>query len=158
MTLIDAFEYRQGILYWKTCRPGRVRVGDVAGCKDRKGYLVVCLNGKTHMVHRVIWEMHNGPIPDGHQIDHIDHDRTNNLLSNLRAVCVTTNNRNSSKRADNQSGATGVYWDSINNRWVASIRVNKRVVYLGRFQEFEDAAKARKLAESKYGFHENHGK
>lgn len=60
----DVFEYRDGQLYWKIRPANRVKVGDIAGSKNNKGYLLFDFKGKKHHAHRVIWEMHYGTIPD----------------------------------------------------------------------------------------------
>ena len=72
--------------------------------------------------------MHNGKIPNGMQIDHIDHNKTNNKIDNLRLVTPKENNHNMKFRVTNKSGVTGVSWDKQHK------------------------------AEVKYNFHENHGK
>ena len=158
MNLLDAVEYRAGRLYWVARQSNRIKIGDVAGYRAKNGYWMLRFNGECHMLHRLIWEIHNGPIPEAMQVDHIDHDRDNNAIENLRLVTVQQNNMNLSKRSDNRSGVTGVYWDPVNKKWLAQIRVHKRCIKLGRFDVIEDAIAARKQAELGYGFHPNHGK
>lgn len=85
-----------------------VGVGDVAGGLGNSGYYQVRKQGKLQLVHRVIWELHYGPIESGKFIDHIDGDRTNNRLDNLRLVSRTANARNCATRHDNTSGTVGV--------------------------------------------------
>lgn len=63
-----------------------VSKGNVAGGMGNSGYYQVRVNGRLTLVHRVIWELLNGEIPDGMFIDHIDQDKTNNDISNLRVV------------------------------------------------------------------------
>ena len=79
-----------------------------AGSLGTSGYYVVYRDGKTVVAHRIIWEMFNGPIEDGLYLDHIDGNRTNNKLDNLRVVPKLLNARNCKPRTDNTSGIVGV--------------------------------------------------
>lgn len=85
-----------------------VSVGDVAGGMGNSGYYQVRKQGKLQLVHRVIWEMYYGSIPENLFLDHKDGNRTNNKLSNLRLVQRSLNARNCQQREDNTSGVTGV--------------------------------------------------
>lgn len=91
---------------WKNFK--NVGIGDVAGGLGNSGYYQVRKERKLQLVHRVIWEMHYGEIEQGKFIDHIDGDRTNNKLCNLRVVSRTGNARNCAPRQDNTSGTVGV--------------------------------------------------
>lgn len=92
---------------WKNFK--NVSVGDAAGGLGNSGYYQVRKEGKLHLVHRVIWEMHYGEIEAGKFVDHIDGDRLNNKLPNLRLVSKQGNARNCTPRKDNSSGIVGVY-------------------------------------------------
>lgn len=85
-------------------------------------------------LNRLIWELANGPIPEKMQVDHIDRNRQNNLLSNLRLV---TNQQNSYN-----TGAKGYSWDKNNNKWIVWIQYDGKQKYLGRFVNEEDARQA----------------
>lgn len=85
-----------------------VYVGDVAGCVSSDGYGKVSLFSKIYCTHRIIWEMFNGSIPQGFQVDHLDGNRTNNSIRNLRLVCSTQNAMNRWMSSANKSGVTGV--------------------------------------------------
>jgi len=124
--------------------------------KHRQGYLQGRIDGKHVFAHRVAWALHYGMWPSSH-IDHIDHDPSNNRIENLREVSSAENARNMSKMKNNSSGITGVYWCKAFGKWNAKIRINRKLINLGRFSEFEDAVRCRKAAEAKYGFHTNHG-
>lgn len=125
--------------------------------KTAQGYKNGSIFGKRYLAHRVIWAMMNGAWPKD-QIDHIDGDRANNRLENLRGVSHQENSRNAKLRIDNTSNHTGVSWEKSRRKWEAYIQVNMRKISLGRFDEFDDAVEARKKAEIKYNFHENHGR
>ena len=119
------------------------------------GYLQGEILNKKYVAHRVIWLWMTGEWPK-EQIDHINHDRTNNKWYNLREVSKLENCKNQSTR-DNVSGCMGVYFHKRTQKWQASIKNDRKRIHLGYFAILEDAIKARKRAEMRYGFHENHG-
>lgn len=151
------FTYKEGKLFWKSDRGGRVLQGSLAGHITKKGYVSIRCGSKFYLRHRIIWEMFNGPIPEGMEIDHVNHIPGDDRLENLRLVTRLENNRNASLSKDNKSGITGVCWHKRNNRWKAYINVNGKQISLGSFSNLNDAVKVRKEAEVKYGYHPNHG-
>lgn len=168
--LRDMLRYNAGtgLLFWKT-RPlssfttehaGKVWnsrfVGAEAGSIHVDGYRRVEIDRRKFLSHRIIWALVYGVWPEGF-IDHIDHNRTNNKITNLRVVTRAENNRNASLRSDNTSGAVGVRWHKNSNKWESRISVGGRLHYLGLFTKFDDAVSARKLADQEIGYHENHG-
>lgn len=152
----DVFIYDNGVILWRY-NSGRARAGAPAGRLLKDGYLQVKARGKFSRVHRIIWEMHYGKIPDGMQIDHINHCGTDNRIENLRLVTNKENGRNQSFRANNKSGVTGVYFDKFSGKWKAQIKTDVGVKHIGRFGSIEEAANARKMAETMLNYHENHG-
>lgn len=83
-------------------------------------------------------------------VDHINHNRTDNRKSNLRIVDSAQNSHNSSISSINTSGVTGVSWDNSFQKWTARIKSEGKYKFLGYFENFNDAVKARKEAEEKY--------
>ncbi len=84
-------------------------------------------------------------------IDHIDRNKTNNKLENLRLVSAVLNRRNSSIRQKNKSGVTGVHWSKQSKKWCAQITPYKtKIVHLGFFESKQDAILARKIAEKNF--------
>lgn len=151
------FEYDGINLINKITRNSRAMKGVIAGNMGNRGYLVVRLNYKPILVHRIVWEMcNNTSIPSGMQIDHINGIRTDNRIENLRLVTNHENRKNQKLRVDNKSGYNGI--GRRKGSWEARIRVNGETLYIGRFKDVEDALLARKNAEIKYGFHPNHGR
>lgn len=120
------------------------------------GYRRICVFYRQLLLHRAIWAMHYGSWPTG-QIDHINGDRCDNRLLNLRDVTQAENSKNQRPRITNTSGHTGVNWDGKIKKWVASIANNGRKKHLGVFHSKEDAIASRKAAEKKFGYHANHG-
>lgn len=130
--------------------------GTIAGTKTNNGYIRIKIGGKPYMAHRLAWLYAHGEMPCG-EIDHINHNRADNSISNLRIVLHKDNMKNRRRHKDNTSGTTGVFWRKRDSRWVATIKVNNKSKHLGYHKEFSDALAARKAAEIKYGFHTNHG-
>lgn len=149
------FDPVSGVLTWKLSLNRQVRAGERAGTVSRNGYVVVTIAGRKYMGHRLGWFLYHGVWPKG-QLDHENHKRADNRLSNLQDGTHTDNQHNRSRNRNNKTGVTGVRKTS-DNRWIASICVNKSRKHLGIFQSFTDAVLARKSAESQYGFHYNHG-
>lgn len=77
-------DFVKGELYAKVRRGDKIQVGTRVGGKNGNGYRMVQCNYQRIPEHRIIWEMANGPIPEGMQIDHIDRNPLNNSLNNLR--------------------------------------------------------------------------
>ena len=84
--------------------------------------------------------------------------KENNKWDNLRLVEGNENNLNKRMYKSNKSGRVGVSWDNRCNKWRARIKYEEKSISLGHFDDFDDACKARKAAELKYGFHPNHGR
>lgn len=125
------------------------------GTKGYHGYLKLTFMKKEYQVHRLCWFLHCGVWPN--IIDHINHDKTDNRLSNIRDVDHKTNNMNQSLRASNKLGLSGVYWCKVKKSFRAQIRVDGVKTNLGSFKTLLDAAATIIKARRKYGYHENHG-
>jgi hypothetical protein len=152
----------------------RAKAGDEAGGISVLGYWDVRCGASTKFKgHRVVWELFNGPIPNGMQIDHVNGDRADNRLANLRCVETVTNTRNKAKRKNSTSDVNGVnfkfngtgstYWASC---WVDLDGVqrskNFSIQKLGDVEAFKAACLHRenvikKLNELGAGYTERHG-
>lgn len=131
------------------------KAGDTAGCINGDGYLTIWIDKVNCLAHHVAWFYFYGEWPI--QLDHINHDRTDNKIINLRTANKSINGRNQSMRCTNKSGVMGVNWHKMANKWRAFIRNDGKNIHLGTFDKFNDAVIARKKAEYKYGYHVNHG-
>lgn len=146
-----------GIFIWKVNGNNQfVKIGGVAGHMRKNGYIVIRINKKNYRGHRLAWMYIYGEFPS-EQIDHINHNRADNRISNLRLASNQENQRNASKRKDNTSGICGISWAKRQNKWRADIKVNQKQINLGYFADINQAIEARKNANIKYLFHENHG-
>jgi len=150
------YDPETGIFTRLTKPANRVNIGDIAGSLRPDGYLEIGVKGSRYLSHRLAFLYMTGEFPDK-GIDHVNHQRGDNRWNNIRCATQQKNMRNASKSKANTSGVTGVYWRKDRNRWRAMIKVDNKQIYLGMFIDLEDAANARKLANKKYGFHENHG-
>ena len=143
--LHEVFEYCEDNIskpfLWKI-RPSRsMKIGDLAGCKDRK-YYMVDLDGRSYRLHRLVWIYHYGDIPDKMLVDHIDGNRLNNHIENLRLATNSQNLRNSKISSINTSGIKGVSWSKQMNKWTARIRVDGKRKFIGLFHTIEEAEAA----------------
>lgn len=126
------------------------------GFTDDRGYRVSVLLGRKYSAHRIIWKHYHGFDPQ--DVDHINGDRSDNRLENLRTVSRLTNTRNQKMPSNNTHGHVGVYFEKNKRLWRAQIRIEGVLKGLGRFSSFDDAVAARKAAETAYDFHPNHGR
>lgn len=122
-----------------------------------KGYLKGTLFGRSHRSHRVVWALVHGSWPKA-DVDHINGVKTDNRPQNLRLVTAAENAKNRRLRPHNTSGVNGVRRDPKSGGWLAYIGLGGVTVHLGSFDTLGAAAAARRSADIKYGFHENHGK
>ena len=126
-------------------------------CMDKKGYPHGRINGKTFRAHRVIWALVHGEWPSL-QIDHINGDKADNRIDNLRCVESYINQQNMKMSSLNKSGCTGVRFVKSSKKWKSEISYRGKSIHIGTFDNFRDAVFARKKAEKKYGYHPNHGR
>jgi len=91
-----------------------------------------------YQAHRLAWLYIYGKFPE-HYIDHINGNKSYNRISNLREATASENNRNSILRKDSTSKVKGVHWCNRQMKWVASIKVDNKSIYLGSFSDLEKA-------------------
>jgi hypothetical protein len=164
-----------GVLTWRERTPGMFSGGvrsPQARCKrwntrfsgsvalayvGTYGYMKGSVNGVTLAAHRVAWAVYYGAWPDMY-IDHINGEKSDNRIENLRDVNRVQNGQNSKISARNTSGIIGVGWHKASSRWIAHIGLNGTCKTIGYFSEFGDAVRARQQADLQHGFHDNHGR
>ncbi|MDE2436463.1 MAG: HNH endonuclease [Sphingomonadales bacterium] len=134
-----------------------IHAGSVAGGVGNHGYIQVGFAGCRYMAHRIAWAIYHGAWPED-QIDHINQDRTDNRILNLRSVSQTENSRNAKMPKNNTSGFTGIGWHKRDQKWAAYICCDGRQRSLGCFHDLNDAIAVRKAAERAANFHVNHGR
>ena len=133
-------------IFTRRIAPRYGAVGDVFGLSPSKGYLVGTLDGRMYKTHRLVWLYVHGEWPL-HQIDHVNHVRTDNRISNLRDVTCAQNHQNRKPHTSISSGHLGVGWHKRDKRWQAHIEVDGVSHHLGYYADLNDAITARKNAE-----------
>ena len=140
-----------GLFTWKV-RRGGLKAGSRAGYRNSEGYLRISIDGVRHFAHRLAYAIYHSVMPPrGVQVDHIDGDRANNRIENLRLATHAENcwNRQNLGKL-NSSGSTGVSWCIRTQKWRAQIVVNVRYIHLGYFTNKQDAIAARRIAEAEH--------
>jgi hypothetical protein len=172
--LLD-YDPKTGLLTWKTrdpsvfcsterrsaahsCRQWNDRFAGTPALAriDNCGYPRGALLNKRVLAHRIAWAIYYGEEPATF-IDHINGNRADNRIANLRLATRLQNMKNQKLNATNKSGVMGVRIFKATGKWHAQIKVGRKNMHLGYFDHFEDAVAARKKAEALYGFDPNHG-
>lgn len=143
-----SYDQETGAFKWKVSRSNQINPGDPAGYTRHDGYLVLVLDRRHYLGHRVAWFYIHGEWPD--EIDHINGDPADIRLANLRPVTRSQNMMNMRLLDRNTSGHKGVSWSKSRSKWQSYIKVNQRKISLGSYDEIEHAVAARKAAEDKY--------
>lgn len=131
--------------------------GAPAGSITQSGYVILHFREGQYLAHRIAWLISYGSHPV-HNIDHINGNRTDNRLCNLRDVPQALNLRNVRLSAKSKSGYPGVHFRQRDKIWVAQIYDGNGTIYLGSSKDFDEAVAMRKLAEGQLGYHPNHGR
>jgi hypothetical protein len=130
--------------------------GKIAGSPIGNGYWGVSIFKTKYGAHRLAWVLCNENLQ--HCIDHINGNKLDNRICNLRDVPHAENSKNQPLQRRSKSKSHGVRWHKRDKAWTAHIKVNGAQKHLGTFLSQQDAIAARKAAERKYGFHPNHGR
>lgn len=146
-TAIELFEYRDGTLYWREAPRRGVRKGSAAGHKSNK-YVQLRLNNRTYYAHQLVYLIHHGYIPA--EIDHINCDKHDNRIDNLRAATRVENGANLPIRRDNKSGHKNVCWHQAAQKWQVSVKANGVRHNFGLFDDLELAALVASEARDKH--------
>jgi hypothetical protein len=139
-----------GEIVWAKNRPYRKNAGKTALSRNRSGYFNIKFNGVNYLAHRVAYALHYGIDPYPYDIDHTERDRTDLRIDKLRLATRRENSYNVSRK-DNTSGCNGVTWMKKINKWQASIAVNGERIYLGVYDDIDEAIEARLKAEDERG-------
>ncbi len=122
--------------------------GMVAGHRNSRGYIQIRVNYKLYYAHRLAWMVCHGEWPEC-QIDHIDGDKSNNKISNLRLATNSQNQANIPRKSSNTSGMKGVSWSRRHGKWEARTEINNVIQFLGYFDDICDAKNAYDAAHKK---------
>jgi hypothetical protein len=125
--------------------------------KMSSGYFMGRIFGRKYLAHRVSWAIYSGEWPE-RQIDHINGNRLDNRIANLRCATNQENSKNRAIGINNTSGTIGVYWSINRSNWFAEIYTNGNKKRIGYFKSKDEAIQARAKANLEYGYHANHGR
>lgn len=127
-----SYDGETGYLHWNKDMSTRAKKGMVSGCVERSGYRTVRIEGVSYQSHRLVWLHVNGIWPDGF-IDHMDGDRGNNKIENLRDATRSMNSQNihAALKNNKTSGLLGV--STQREKWKAQIYFDGKKRYLGTF-------------------------
>ena len=145
----EFFFYDDGHLYWKVDRGRKKTFGKKAGSINKvTKYWRVKIFNKDYLLHRLIFLYHKGTVPP--YLDHIDGNKLNNRIENLREATISQNNFNSKKYKNNSSGVKNVYWFKPTGQWVSRLRSGRKNVFLKYCDTLEEAELVLKEARKKY--------
>ena len=148
-TVKEWFTYKDGKLFWAKSPKYDILIGSEAGYTRSDGYIVVGFKGRTYLLHRVIFLMFNGYLPE--LVDHRDQDHTNNRKENLREATKRENVYNTRKLwGHNTSGVRGVSWDSKKQKWAVRFKHEGKYKFFGYFENKEEAIMVREQTERRF--------
>ena len=126
-----------GLFTWKINRRGKATAGSIAGSKNGCGYIIIKIDGRSYQAHRIAWLVMYGSFPND-MIDHIDGNRENNKINNLRQATAEQNMWNSVAGKNNKTGVKGVSWDNKNKKFRACISVKGKDKQIGRYSSLKE--------------------
>ena len=128
-----------GLFLWKKDGKGIPGKGSVAGCIRENGYAVIRLSGSVYYQHRLAWKYFYNQDPENKYIDHINRNKSDNRIKNLRVVTMSENCNNKDLIVSNKSGYTGVSWSKHAKKWCARFWANGKGHLVGYFKDPEEA-------------------
>lgn len=141
------YDLETGEFTWKK-QIGRGKPGVRAGADAHNGYRHICIKRRPYLAHRLAWFYVHGEWPHG-EIDHINCQKSDNRISNLRLAARWQNMCNK-KQVRAACGVRGVYWHRKSGKWSAQIRVNSRRIHLGLFDDLNAAGDAYRAAAAQH--------
>lgn len=141
-----------GQIFWRepTGKRASFLRGKLAGHSGHAfGYVMICIDGVDYKRHRLVWFAVHKKWP-AEELDHINGDRADDRIENLREASKAQNMWNAKTPVTNVSGRKGVSWYEPRKCWRVTIRVNGKPIYGGKFKSLEAAKGARERLEKKY--------
>lgn len=150
ISAILSYDPETGSFRWKKTEARSRSPERRVGSLDHKGYQRIWVDHKIYPAHHLAWFLTHRSWPK--QIDHINGEKADNRIANLRLATTSQNSMNTKKRSDNTSGVKGVHWSTTAKKWCARVVINGTRTLLGHFEDIEDAARAyRDAAAEHYG-------
>lgn len=150
-----SYDPKTGEIVWRSPASCKMKVGQVAGSVRSDGYRSIRVNYHKYYAHRLAWLLHYGEWPNG-DIDHENHDPSDNRIKNLRSVSNAENHKNLPKYRCNKSGIPGIYL-SESGTWRARVYMDRKLHHAGTHVCLGRAIKALSNTKLRLGFHSNHG-
>lgn len=144
-----AYDQETGQITWRKriqAHKGWKHPGDQCGGIQSNGYRQIIFRRSSYLAHRLAWFLYYRQHPPG-CIDHINGDRDDNRIINLRPATRSQNCMNSTVRKTSKSGVKGVTWCSKRGQWRATLEKNGLVLLSARYDKLDDAVAARRAAE-----------
>jgi len=132
------YEHDTGLLRWKVNVGKKIKANSVAGSLRSQGYIDVKINHEIFKAHRLAWALYYNQDPGGMQIDHIDQNKSNNKIVNLRLANHVSNGANAGPRKNNKLGVKGVHYER--SKFKALIIKNAKKYHLGCYDTMEEAS------------------
>jgi hypothetical protein len=130
-----------GNFHWLKSNFWKIKPGDIAGTVSNKGYHYIRFGDTSIFSHRLAWLFSYGCFPDG-VLDHINNNRLDNRLVNLRQATTSQNNMNKPVQANNLLQVKGVYFNKKRSKFCATAKLNGKHKHLGYFSNLEKASEA----------------
>ena len=154
---VASFDFSHDAVRLAAAWNGRNAGNEAFTCVSQDGYYNGKVFNTTVRAHRVAYAIFYGEWPANH-IDHVDGDRLNNRIANLRDVTNAENCLNKAVRASSKTGINGVTWAKRERKWRVKIGVGGKKKEVGLFDDLSSAVIARKSAEKGIGYHPNHSR
>ncbi len=135
---IVEYNYESGVFTWQQTKSGRSK--KEAGSVHSDGYCHIMIDAVSYQTHRLVWLYCNGELPPVRSVDHINRNRSDNRISNLRIAKLFQNGHNKNLLSNNKSGLRGIRFKK--NRWEVSCMINNKRKYLGRYMTKQEAVAA----------------
>ena len=138
------FIFKENTIYWKNPTGRRSGTRPAGYIDSSTGYRRVSIKGVDCKVHNIVYNYHNGLVPNGFSIDHIDRNKLNNSIKNLRLATPSQQSLNTELRCTNKSGVKGVSYHKRDKLWRVSVRIEGKQTYFGSFVNINEAIRKRK--------------
>jgi hypothetical protein len=147
-TVKELFDYQDGNLYWKKDNGSKKIKGVIAGYINNNGYRSIRYGKKLYLAHRLVFLWHKGYLP--FEIDHIDRNKQNNAIKNLRECTKSQNHFNRSFSQLNTSGYKNVTWHKATKKWQVGLSILGKYNYFGTYYDVEVANFVAETMRNKY--------
>jgi len=137
------YDSETGVFSRKKRTSPSTTIGEIVGSDKGNGYVMLCIQSRLYLAHRMAWLYVYGETPCAN-IDHINGNRADNRICNLRLANQSQNIANSKLSKANTSGCKGVTWRKDTQKWSAGLMLNYKHIALGSFKTKEEAAEAYK--------------